>query len=115
LRLEFAGCNIQMAGWFNNRLAMKVLLATSLVCSVTSLLGLVALSAMSVVPGAETWRWGMMLAVAVFMISWLGLAVWTRRRLKASTTAATLPAWLGRTIVIAGAVYVLLVLLFSFG
>ena len=38
---------------------MKSVFATSLVCCFASLFGLLALSAMSVVPGAEMWRWGM--------------------------------------------------------
>ena len=39
--------------------AMKALFTASLVCSVASLSSLVGLSAMTVVPGVETWRRGM--------------------------------------------------------
>ena len=94
---------------------MKGVLVISLLCSFVSLAGLLTMSAMSVVPGAEEWRWGMMVAVTVLMISWSGLALWARRRLKLSVTVATLPSWLGSTIIIVGTVYVLLVLLCSFG
>jgi hypothetical protein len=89
---------------------MKALFATSLVCSVASLFALAGLSAMTVAPGAETWRMEMMLVVAVFMVAWLGLAVWAWRRLR-TPAGAGVPSWLGRTLVIAGALYALLVLL----
>ena len=94
--------------------AMKALFTASLVCSVASLSSLVGLSAMTVVPGAETWRRGMILMVAAFMVAWLGLAVWTWRRLRAPGGVAV-PSWLARTLVILGAVYALLVLLVSLG
>jgi hypothetical protein len=75
------------------------------------------LSAMSIVPaaGAEAWRWRMMLAAAAFLIGWLGLAIWARRQMRPSAGAVTLSSWLGRTVVVVGALYVLVVLLFTVG
>ena len=95
--------------------AMKTLFTTSLVCSVASLLGLVGLSAMSVAPGAEVWRWGMMFTLLVFLIAWLRLVFWARGRLRGSPGGSSLPTWLSRSLVVGGVVYVLLVLLCSFG
>jgi hypothetical protein len=99
------------------RRAMKAIFITASVCSVASLVGVVGLSAMSIVPsaGAEAWRWRMMLAVAAFLIAWLGLAIWARRQMRPSAGAVALPSWLGRGVVIAGALYVLVVLLFTVG
>ena len=57
----------------------------------------------------------MILAAAAFLIVWLGLAVWARRKMHLSAGAPALPTWLGRTLVAAGVVYVLLVLLFTIG
>ena len=94
---------------------MKTLLITSLMCSLASLLGLLGLSAMTAAPAAETRRWLMMAAIAVAFAAWLGLAIWTRRRLRESAGAAALPPWLGRIVMAAGVVYVLLVLLFTIG
>jgi hypothetical protein len=92
---------------------MKAILTTSMVCSAVSLLGLLGLSAMSVAPGAEFSRWGMMLAVAVILAAWVRLGFWARRRLRASVGAATVPMRFRTAVIIGGVVYVLLVLLCS--
>ena len=94
---------------------MRAMLTTSLVCSVASLLGLLGLSAMSVAPGAEAGHWGMMLGFMVFLLAWLGLAIWSRGQLQRSAEAVTVPTWLRRAVVIGGAVYVLLILLCAVG
>ncbi len=57
----------------------------------------------------------MILAAAAFLVGWLGLAIWARRKMRLSAGAPTLPTWLGRTLVAAGVVYVLVVLLFAVG
>jgi hypothetical protein len=100
-----------------NRRTMKAIFVTASICSVASLVGVVGLSAMSIVPspGAESWRWRMMLAAAAFLVGWLGLAIWARRLMRPSVGTAALPSWLARTIVVAGAFYVLVVLLFTVG
>jgi hypothetical protein len=92
---------------------MKAILTTSTVCSAVSLLGLLGLSAMSVAPGAELLRWGMMLAVAVILAAWVRLGFWARGRLRASVGAATVPMRFRTAVIIGGVVYVLLVLLCS--
>jgi hypothetical protein len=96
---------------------MRAIFITASVSSVASLVAAVGFSAMSIVPspGAEAWRWRMILAAAAFLIVWLGLAVWARRKMHLSAGAPALPTWLGRTLVAAGVVYVLLVLLFTIG
>jgi len=96
---------------------MKAILITASACSVASVIGVVGLSAMSIVPssGAESWQWRIMLAAAAFLAGWLGLAIWARRQMRLSIGAAALPSWLARTVVVAGAFYVLVVLLFTFG
>jgi len=96
------------------RRTMKPLFATSLLCSAASLFALVGLSAVTVAPGAETWRMGIMLTVAVVMAAWLGLAGWIWPRLRGPAGAA-ISRLLGRALVFAGVVYALLVLLCSFG
>jgi hypothetical protein len=96
---------------------MRAICITASVCSVASLVAAVGLSAMSIVPspGAEAWRWRTILAAVTFLVGWLGLAIWARRKMRLSVGAATLPTWLGRTLVAVGVVYVLLVLLFTVG
>jgi uncharacterized membrane protein len=95
--------------------SMKTLLATSLTCSAVSLLVLIGSSAMSVAPHAEAWRSRMMIGAASFLAVWLGLAIWTRRSLREPARAVAPPAWLVRTVVVAGLVYAVLALLFVFG
>jgi hypothetical protein len=96
---------------------MKGIFIAASVCSVASLAGIVGLSAMSTMPspGAEAWRWRMLLAAAAFLVGWLGLAIWARRQMRRSAGAATLPSWLGRTVVVTGALYVLVKLLYTIG
>jgi len=94
---------------------MRAIFITALVCSVASLIGLLGFSAMDFAPEAGALRWRMLLAAASFLIGWLGVAVWARRQLCLPPDAAAPPSWLRRTVVVAGALYVLLVLLFSVG
>jgi hypothetical protein len=93
---------------------MKAILTTSMGCSAVSLLGLLGVSAMSVAPGAEVLRWGMVLTVGVFFVGWLVLALWARRRLRLARDAV-ISSGLRTAVLTAGIVYVLLVLLCSFG
>lgn len=97
------------------RHAMKAILTTSIVCSAVSLLGLLGLSAMSVAPGAEGLRWGMMLAVVLILAVWVRLGFWARGRLRASAGAAAVSARLRTAVITGGVIYVLLVLLCSVG
>jgi hypothetical protein len=96
---------------------MRAIFITASVCSVASLVAAMGLSAMSIVPspGAEAWRWRMILAAAAFLVGWLGVAIWARRQMRLSVGASMLPTWFGRTLVAAGVAYVLLVLLFTVG
>jgi hypothetical protein len=96
---------------------MRAIFTTALVCSVASLVGVLGLSAMTIVPspGAETWRWRMVATAAAFLAGWLGLAIWARRRIRLFGGVPAPPSWLGPTVVAAGAIYVLAVLLFAVG
>jgi hypothetical protein len=94
---------------------MEAILTTSIVCSAVSLLGLLGLPAISVAPGAEGLRCGMMLAVALILAAWVRLGFWARRRMRASAGAAPVPTRFRTAIIVGGVVYVLLVLLCSFG
>ena len=96
---------------------MKAVFITATVCSVASLIGALSASLVDIVPaaGAEAWRWRLILAVAAFLVGWLGLAIWARRRMRRSAGAPALPSWLRRTVVVAGALYVLVVLAFAVG
>ena len=78
-----------------------------------SLLAVLALSAMTVVPrpGAETLRVQMMMAVAIFLVGWLGLAF----HLRPGQNRALPPKWLGRLLIGIGIVYVSGLLLFVIG
>ncbi len=93
---------------------MRAVITTSVACAVTSLLGLAALPAMSVAPGAEMWHGGLMLTVGLFFVGWLALALWARKRVRLARDAG-LPRRLKTTVVAGGIVYVLLVLLCSVG
>lgn len=94
---------------------MIAIFITALVCSVASLIALLGFSVMDVAPEAGNLYWRMLLATASFLIGWLGVAVWARRQLRLPAGAAPPPSWLRRTVVVAGVLYVLLVLLFSVG
>lgn len=80
-----------------------------------SFLGLVAPALMTVKPGAEAWRWGLLLALAVFLVGWSALALWARGRLRSCPGAAALPTPVKIAIVAGGVVYVILVALCSVG
>lgn len=99
------------------RRAMRTIFITALVCSVASLVGVLGLSAITIVPstGAESWRWTTMATAAAFLAGWLGVAIWARRRMRLVAGVPTPPSWLVPTVVAVGAVYVLAVLLFTVG
>jgi hypothetical protein len=99
------------------QLTVRTIFATALVCSVASLIVVVGFASVSGVPspGAEAWRWSMVIMAAAFLVGWLGLALWARHRIRLSAGAAAAPSWLGPSIVIAGALFVLVVLLFVVG
>ena len=65
---------------------MKAIFATASVSAIVSLLGLMGVSAMSIVPspGAEDWRRTMMITVATVMVGWLGLAGWAWGQMRRS-------------------------------
>jgi hypothetical protein len=93
---------------------VRAVFAASIASAAISLLGLLGLSAVSVAPGAEAWRGGVLVAVGIFLVGWTALVLRARRRLASSRDAA-IPAGLA-TAVVAGAVaYVVLVLLCSVG
>ncbi len=91
---------------------MKAVLVTSVACAAISLLGILAVLAMSVAPGVE--RDVLLVAVGVFLVGWSALAVWARRRLRFSQGAA-LSTDLKTAVIAAGIAYVLLVLLCCVG
>jgi uncharacterized membrane protein YhdT len=90
---------------------MKTLFIISLICALMSLVAIVASSAITFAPGAESERNLMMFVAAAFLVGWIWLAFWVRRRQR----TATLPHWITRSLVFAGVVYMLGILLFVVG
>lgn len=99
------------------RRAMKAIFVTSLVCSFASLIGLLGFWIMDIVPspGSEAWRLKMMLVATAFLLGWLGLGMWARGQSHRPAGPTALPSWLRGIVVVAGALYVLVVLLFTVG
>jgi hypothetical protein len=93
---------------------MKAVLVTSIACAAITLLALLAVSAMSVAPGAEAWRDGLLVAAGVFLVGWSTLALWARGRRRLSRDAA-LSAGFKTAVIAGGLAYVLLVLLCCVG
>jgi len=81
------------------------------------MLGLVALSAITVAPAAEPFAGRAMLGVAVSLLFWLLLVIWARGRLRVSAAPAPALAiaWAGRAFVVVAVVYVFGFLLFVVG
>ena len=94
---------------------MKPIFVTALICALSSVVALLALSAMTVVPQARDEQTQLMLAVAVLFVGWCLVAAWARRALGASAPPTTIPVWLRRGVVGVGVCYVLFVLLFTVG
>jgi len=92
---------------------MKAVLVTSIACAAVSLLGLLAVSAMSYAPGAEAWRAGMLVGVGVLLVGWSTLALWARSKLRLSREA--LPAGVKTAVIAVGIAYMVVVLLCSVG
>ena len=74
---------------FVKRYTMKTILTISGICLVMSLLGLLTLSTMSVAPGGEAWRGGLLSAHALFFAGWLALALWAKRRVRVEHGASS--------------------------
>ena len=86
---------------------MKTLVVTSLISAAVSLLAILALSAMTIAPGAGAGvsRTRMMFLAGAFLLAWLDVALWAQRRGRADRQGP--PAqWLGRVLVAVGVVYV---------
>jgi hypothetical protein len=90
---------------------MKAAFITSLFSTLTSLVAILGISAMTFVPRAESSRSYMMLAAGVFCVIWMSLAFWLRPR----PSLASLPGWACGLLVSAEAIYVLGILLFVIG
>ncbi len=90
---------------------MKTIVATSVVCSIFGVVGLLALSAMTVVPEAEQVRRKMLVAGALFAILWMILPLGARWQFRRPSGEVAVPVEVKIVIAIAGAAYVLLVLL----
>ena len=99
------------------RRAMRAVLITGSVCSVASLVGLVGISLMDFVPGpgVDALRLRLTLGATAFLLGWLGLSLWARTQMRLPTGAAAMPSWLRHVVVVAGAVYVLVVLALTVG
>ena len=52
---------------------MKAVVATAVICVIASVLGLLAVSAMTVAPAGKRWHRNTLLAVATLMLVWLAL------------------------------------------
>jgi hypothetical protein len=87
---------------------VKPLFIMSLICVAMSLLALFGLSAMTIVarPGAESIHAQTIVIAGAFAVAWLGVAFWARPRQGAAAQSLP-PQWLRRSLVVAGAVYVL--------
>lgn len=95
---------------------MKTLFFMSVVCALMSLVGVLATSAMTIVPrpGAETDRAVMMSVAGGFAIVWLCLAFWARPGRRAGEHSPP-SSWLMRILTCAGLVYLLGVFIFIIG
>jgi hypothetical protein len=95
---------------------MKAIFTMSLVSALLSLLGILGLSAMTIAPGAraEGFRATTMIVGGVFLVAWLGLAFWARPRQR-TESGAHIPLWLSRLLVVVGAVYSFVIILFVLG
>ncbi len=95
---------------------MRSVFVISLVASLLSLVGALALSAMTVIPGTEADRFlGVsMIVIAVFFPIWVGSAYWTRPR-KAAQSGERQSKPLTRAWEAFGVLYSLAILLFVLG
>jgi hypothetical protein len=95
---------------------MRAVFIISLVASLLSLAGALALSAMTVIPGTEADRFlGVsMIVVAVFFPIWVGSAYRTRPQ-KSVQPSERLPKWLTRAWEAFGVMYSLAILVFVLG
>ena len=90
---------------------MKAAFITSLASALMSLIAILGLSAITIVPREESWRGRMMLVSGVLFLVWISLALWLRPR----PSLVSLPRWGRGLLVLAGAAYILGVLLFVIG
>jgi len=95
---------------------MKAVFFTSLLCALTSLLALVALSAITIIPRPKTenFRGQAMLVVGIFLVVWLCLAFWARVRQRPDSHPLP-PQWLRQLLVITGIAYLVCVFLLVAG
>jgi hypothetical protein len=90
---------------------MKAAFITSLVSATLSLIMILARSAMTVVPRAESSHSHIAMVLGVFFVVWLSLAFWLRPR----AMPAPLPRWMRGLLVSTGAVYIIGILLLVIG
>ena len=74
-------------GWPAPRV-MRTLFVMSLICALSCLVALAALSAMTVVPAAQATNDRAMLIAAALSLGWVGVAVWAGLKLRAVAVAA---------------------------
>jgi hypothetical protein len=86
---------------------MKRIFLSSLTCAITSLLGFVAMSAITFVPSARVTQQRIMVGVLVSLAFWLSLAIWARMRMRASETSSVGLARAGRVLMFVALAYVL--------
>jgi hypothetical protein len=91
--------------------SMNAAFITSLVSAMMSLIAIIAFSAMTVAPHADSWRGHIMLVSAVFFLVWVSLTFWLRPR----PMRASLPGWVQGLLMSAGVVYIVGILLFVIG
>jgi predicted membrane channel-forming protein YqfA (hemolysin III family) len=95
---------------------MRPIFIISLVASLLSLAGALALSAMTVIPGTEADRFlgVFMIVIAVFLPYWVSSAYRTRPQ-KSVQPSEHLPKWLTRAWEASGVLYSLAILVFVLG
>jgi hypothetical protein len=126
---EFVGDNVKekhcdfkigISGWahFNHDqhlIPVKVIFLSSLTCAITSLFGLLALSAITFVPTSRATGVGVMLGMLISLVFWILLAIWARVRMGISTLPSAGFAWVERASMLVAIAYVFGILLFVVG
>ena len=94
---------------------MRTLFLSSLSCVVTSVLGVLTFSAMTVVPAARTFQDRLMVGTSVSLLIWSMLTVWIGIQLRRPFGQGVLPSWVRHSSVAVAIIYVLGFLLFVVG